>query len=95
MHGRRCMPRRKCEGWSHLLRSVEIQDGARIAAGGHHSMVLTADGLMLTFGQGKHGRLGHGDGQDQLVPKVVDALQGVRVSQVEVWLYPAVSSCIY
>ena len=45
-------------------------------------MVLAEDGCVLTFGRGMYGRLGHGDEQNQLVPKVVDALQGVRVCQV-------------
>ena len=50
-----------------------------IAAGGAHSMVLTDAGEVLSFGEGKHGQLGHGDEEDQLVPKVIEALSDRRV----------------
>jgi len=71
---------------------IEALRGARvvaIAAGGNHSMVLTDDGTVLSFGAGLHGQLGHGDEEEsesecwegikQLVPKVIEALRGVRV----------------
>ena len=54
----------------------------QLAAGPKHSMVRTEDGRVFTFGRGSFGKLGHGDQQDQLVPKVVDALQGVCVCQI-------------
>jgi len=41
-------------------------------------VVLTDEGEVLSFGWGVHGRLGHGDAEDQLVPKVIEALNGVR-----------------
>ena len=50
-----------------------------IAAGLHHSMVLTDEGEVLSFGSGWHGRLGHGDWEDQLVPKAIEALRGRRL----------------
>ena len=37
---------------------------------------------MLTWGTGEYGRLGHGDEMDQLTPKRVEALIGVRAKQV-------------
>ena len=37
---------------------------------------------MLTFGSGSYGRLGHGDEEDQLLPKVVEALRGEEVLQI-------------
>ena len=61
---------------------IEALRGTRvvaIAAGSFHSMVLTDEGEVLSFGLGRVGRLGHGDGEDQLVPKVIEALRGVRV----------------
>ncbi|MBN3299656.1 HERC2 ligase, partial [Amia calva] len=61
------------------LRGIEVVD---IAAGGAHSACITASGELYTWGKGRYGRLGHGDSEDQLKPKLVDALQGHRVINV-------------
>ncbi|XP_037554244.1 E3 ubiquitin-protein ligase HERC2 [Nematolebias whitei] len=61
------------------LRGIEVVD---IAAGGAHSACITASGELFTWGKGRYGRLGHGDSEDQLKPKLVDALQGHRVIDV-------------
>ncbi|XP_037324635.2 E3 ubiquitin-protein ligase HERC2 [Pungitius pungitius] len=61
------------------LRGVEVVD---VAAGGAHSACITASGELFTWGKGRYGRLGHGDSEDQLKPKLVDALQGHRVIDV-------------
>ncbi|XP_059922232.1 E3 ubiquitin-protein ligase HERC2 isoform X1 [Gadus macrocephalus] len=61
------------------LRGVEVVD---IAAGGAHSACITSSGELYTWGKGRYGRLGHGDSEDQLKPKLVDALQGHRVMDV-------------
>ncbi|XP_061744248.1 E3 ubiquitin-protein ligase HERC2 isoform X2 [Nerophis ophidion] len=61
------------------LRGLEVVD---IAAGGAHSACITASGELFTWGKGRYGRLGHGDSEDQLKPKLVDALQGHRVIDV-------------
>jgi alpha-tubulin suppressor-like RCC1 family protein len=45
-----------------------------VAAGGHHSMVLTRDGDVLPWGWGRFGQLGHGNTDKQLVPKRVEGL---------------------
>ena len=45
-------------------------------------MALLEGGEVLTFGCGEHGQLGHGDTQDQLLPKVVEALRGKKVLQI-------------
>lgn len=50
------------------LRHVRAVD---VAAGTAHSIVVASDGRTYTFGQGTHGRLGHGNEARQLVPKVV------------------------
>lgn len=46
-----------------------------IAAGGAHSACITASGELFTWGKGRYGRLGHGDSEDQLKPKLVSAPQ--------------------
>lgn len=45
-----------------------------IAAGGAHSACITASGELFTWGKGRYGRLGHGDSEDQLKPKLVSDL---------------------
>ena len=53
-----------------------------VSAGEQHSMALLGGGAVLTFGNGQYGRLGHGDSQDQSLPKAVEALRGKEVVQV-------------
>jgi len=44
------------------------------AAGGWHTAVWTDAGELFTFGLGQNGQLGHGEGQYELVPRLVEAL---------------------
>ena len=53
-----------------------------VAAGEYHSLVVSTAGTLYSFGQGRWGALGHGDRADQRTPRLVAALQGVRVSAV-------------
>ena len=50
-----------------------------VSAGGVHSLAITADGAIWSWGNGYFGKLGHGDTQLQLLPKKVEALAGQRV----------------
>jgi len=66
-------------------RKAEAFAGQRVvatSAGGFHSLALTANGTVWSWGWGAYGRLGHGDEQDQLLPKKVEALAGRRVIAV-------------
>ena len=68
-----------------LPKEIEAFAGQRIIAvstGEHHSLALTADGSVWSWGFGVFGRLGHGDQQDQLLPKKVEAFAGQRVVAV-------------
>lgn len=47
-----------------------------IACGSAHSACITAAGHVMTWGKGRYGRLGHGDSEDQLRPKLVEAVLG-------------------
>ena len=47
-----------------------------VSAGPFHSLTLTADGAVWSWGGGASGKLGHGDGQDQLLPKKIEAFAG-------------------
>ncbi|KYN06247.1 X-linked retinitis pigmentosa GTPase regulator like protein, partial [Cyphomyrmex costatus] len=48
-------------------------------AGQYHSVALTADGRIFTWGWGVHGQLGHGNTDDKATPSLVTALLGVVV----------------
>lgn len=50
------------------LQGYEIVD---IACGGAHSAAISSTGQLFTWGKGRYGRLGHGDSEDQLKPKLV------------------------
>ena len=50
-----------------------------MSAGSFHSLAATADGAVWSWGDGRCGQLGHGDEQDQLLPKAVEAFAGRRV----------------
>ena len=57
-------------------KKVEAFAGQRVvavsSAGSRHSLALTADGAVVTWGKGECGRLGHGeDESNQLLPKKV------------------------
>ena len=53
-----------------------------VSAGGYHSLAITADGSVWSWGWRASGRLGHGDTQNQLLPKKIEALAGQRVVAV-------------
>jgi len=48
-------------------------------AGQYHSVALTADGRIFTWGWGVHGQLGHGNTDEKVTPSLVKALLGVVV----------------
>ena len=50
-----------------------------VSAGDRHSLAITADGALWSWGGGAFGCLGHGNEQSQLLPKKVEALAGRRV----------------
>ena len=57
------------------------------SAGTHHSLAITADGSVWSWGSGGFGKLGHGDEQNQLLPKKVEALPDRRVVAVSAGEY--------
>lgn len=48
----------------------------------------------MTWGKGRYGRLGHGDSEDQLKPKVVEALLGYRATDIACGSGDAQTLCI-
>jgi len=72
-----------------LPKKVEALAGQRVvavSAGAIHSLALTADGAVWSWGYGAGGQLGHGDWQNQLLPKKVEAFAGQRVIAVSAGL---------
>ena len=53
-----------------------------VACGAGHTLALTANGRVFSFGRGAFGALGHGDRLNCDVPRLVDALWGVGVTQI-------------
>lgn len=64
---------------------VEVLSGhhvASVACGGHHSATISEpSGLLMTWGGGAFGKLGHGNRLAQTTPKAVVGLQGKRLVQ--------------
>jgi alpha-tubulin suppressor-like RCC1 family protein len=61
-------------------RLIEALSGVavkQVAAGGLHSIMLTRDGDVFTWGSGAFGELGHGNTDQQLVPKRVEGCTNV------------------
>jgi len=61
---------------------VEALVGKRVigaSAGGPQTAVWTEAGELFTFGDGGSGQLGHGETQDERVPRLVEALVGEKV----------------
>ncbi|XP_067840547.1 probable E3 ubiquitin-protein ligase HERC4 [Heptranchias perlo] len=64
------------------VKLLECKKIVYISCGGQHTAVLTKDGLVLTFGAGRHGQLGHHTKRDEIKPRLVGELFGSKVSQI-------------
>lgn len=70
---------------THIPKVVAQLQGLKIvhlSLGTSHSAAITADHRVYTWGYGGDGRLGHGDEADQLAPRVLEALSGMRTTVV-------------
>lgn len=65
-----------------------------IACGSAHSSCITSQGVVMTWGKGRYGRLAHGDSDDQLRPKTVEALLGYRAIDIACGSGDAQTLCI-
>jgi alpha-tubulin suppressor-like RCC1 family protein len=69
---------------------VEGFGGARLRqvfAGGSAAFAVSEDMQVFSWGFGENGTLGHGDWQDQLSPKRIEALRGIQLRSVAVGSY--------
>eukprot|EP00804_Cyclotella_cryptica_P017747 CCRYP_001181-RA/>CCRYP_001181-RA protein AED:0.06 eAED:0.06 QI:2605/0.71/0.87/1/0.71/0.87/8/186/753 len=73
------------------LRGVGVKE---IACGSGHTVVLTVEGEVYTWGRGDDGRLGHGDNGWKYVPRLTHSLTGQIITRVTCGSYhtAAVSS---
>lgn len=62
--------------------SLESETIADIVAGKFHSLAMTIDGRVYSWGHGRSGRLGHGNEEVQLEPRMIDALCKVRIRSI-------------
>jgi alpha-tubulin suppressor-like RCC1 family protein len=65
-----------------MIAALRGADVTQVACGALHSMAVTRDGDVYTWGFGKNGRLGHGDEEDQMLPKRVEALRTEKIKAV-------------
>ncbi|KAK9875133.1 hypothetical protein WA026_005926 [Henosepilachna vigintioctopunctata] len=77
-----------------LVEGLDDYEIVDIACGGAHSAAITRSGQLFTWGKGRYGRLGHGDSEDQLIPKFVEALLGYKVIDVACGSGDAQTLCI-
>ena len=54
-----------------MIEALDGQTVIEIAAGSAHSAAIVSEGDLYTWGIGEYGRLGHGDTDTQLKPKMV------------------------
>ena len=55
---------------------------SQITCGWSHSVALTSRGYVYTFGNGDHGKLGHGSGRKLCTPQIVEKLKCHKVVKV-------------
>ena len=68
--------------WPKRVATLAKERIVRVAAGSSHSLALTAEGALFSFGWGEYGQLGHGDTANQLQPKRVAGLAKERMVSV-------------
>ncbi|TYZ64576.1 hypothetical protein PybrP1_001487 [[Pythium] brassicae (nom. inval.)] len=65
-----------------LVDALQERRIVQIACGSGHTVVLTEEGEVFTWGRGDDGRLGHGDNGWKFVPRLVEELRGRNIRQV-------------
>ena len=64
------------------IRSLRNQRVVHVACGENHTVCLTSDGGVFSFGSGSYGQLGHNNKSNEFAPRKVMELMGTEVSQV-------------
>ncbi len=66
------------------VRSLQAERIAAVTCGMYSTACISADMKVFTWGAGGCGQLGHGERQDEWVPRLVEGLEGCMVVQVGV-----------
>ncbi|XP_026470978.1 RCC1 domain-containing protein 1-like [Ctenocephalides felis] len=53
-----------------------------ISSGFEHTLLLTAEGKVYSWGVGSRGQLGHGEISNERFPRLVEALDGIQISKI-------------
>jgi alpha-tubulin suppressor-like RCC1 family protein len=72
--GNRALP-----DWIEALASETV---AQVVAGANHSLAVTANGKLYSWGEGSAGQLGHGNFDSYSLPEVVSAMREIAVREV-------------
>ena len=62
-----------------IVEAMRGKQVVQVSAGGYHNLVLTESGEVFSWGYGAFGRLGHGDTEDQTLPKLIVPVLAKRV----------------
>ena len=62
-----------------------------VSCGDEHTMALTDGGAVFTFGCGARHQLGHGGTNNELVPRRVEALDGVAIAGIDAGTFHSVA----
>jgi hypothetical protein len=80
-----------------LVAALEFEEVVSIASGYAHTVVLTGEGEIYTWGSGKMGRLGHGADSDEVLPRRVTVHSHPTIKPVRfirpLLLLASLSSC--
>ncbi len=68
--------------WPSNVKALQQQKVTYAACGEKHSIVVTADGGVFSFGGGMHGQLGHNSTNDELLPRKISELMGSEITQI-------------
>ncbi|XP_051898486.1 RCC1 domain-containing protein 1-like [Pristis pectinata] len=54
----------------------------KLVLGSEHALLLTFDWTVYSWGSGRHGQLGHGSVEDEVEPRIVEALHGLAMAEL-------------
>ncbi|XP_057738432.1 ultraviolet-B receptor UVR8-like [Arachis stenosperma] len=80
--------KRRCGGsWKLVLRYLQAgeaccrREKSQAIAGPGHSIAVTSNGVVYSFGSNSSGQLGHGTTEEEWRPRPIRTLQGIRIIQ--------------
>ncbi|KAG5681646.1 hypothetical protein PVAND_011061 [Polypedilum vanderplanki] len=65
-----------------IYKFLKHQRVKKISSGLEHTIILTNNGDVFSFGCGLRGQLGHGDVASQKVPKLIEAISGIKIVDI-------------